>query len=125
MLVSINDYESNTLRDGILLYGKFSTSYNDIIISFEAYDVETWEEVGQLRTPGLRNHGVAGGGNARLWVADTSAGAISLLDTKDGRVYDVLRVEAPDEVHGMTIHEDVIWYCDATSCDIGRLIRNE
>ena len=44
MLVSINDYESNTLRDGILLYGKFSTSYNDIVISFEAYDVETWEE---------------------------------------------------------------------------------
>ena len=88
-------------------------------------DVETWEEVGQFRTPGLRNHGVAWGENSRLWVADTSAGAISLLDTKDGRVYDVLRVEAPDEVHGMTIHEDVIWYCDATSCDIGRLIRDE
>ena len=88
-------------------------------------DVETWEEVGEFRTPGLRNHGVAWGKNDRLWVADTSAGAVSLLDTKDGRVYDVFRVEAPDEVHGMTFHEDVLWYCDANTCDIGRLIRDE
>ncbi len=86
---------------------------------------ETWEEEHQFRTPGLRNHGVAWGENGRLWVADTSAGAVSLLDTKDGRVYDVFRVEAPDEVHGMTVHEDVLWYCDANTCDIGRLIRDE
>ena len=41
---------------------------------------------------------------------------------EDGRVYDVIRVEAPDEVHGMTMHDGVLWYCDAHNCDIGRLI---
>jgi hypothetical protein len=28
-------------------------------------------------------------------------------------------------VHGMTIHEGVLWYCDAHSCDIGRLVVEE
>ena len=35
---------------------------------------------------------------------------------------DVLRVEAPTEVHGMTIHEDVLWYADADNCQMGRLL---
>lgn len=84
-------------------------------------DAETWIEEHQFRTPGLRNHGLAWGGD-KLWVADTSAGTVTLLDTEDGRVYEVVRVEAPDEVHGMTIHEDVLWYCDAHNCEIGRLV---
>jgi DNA-binding beta-propeller fold protein YncE len=83
---------------------------------------ETWEEVHRFRVPGLRVHGIAWAENGRLWVADTSAGTVNLLDPADGRVCDVFRVEAPDEVHGMTIHESVLWYCDAETCDIGRLI---
>ena len=85
-------------------------------------NVETWEEEHQFRTPGFRNHGVAWGDNGRLWVADTSAGTVSLLDTKDGRIYDMICMESPDEVHGLTMHEGVLWYCDAHSCDIGRLV---
>ena len=82
----------------------------------------TWEEVHRFRTPGLRNHGLAWADNGRLWVADTSAGTVSLLDPGEGRVYAVIRVEAPDEVHGLTMHEGVLWYCDAHTCDIGCLI---
>ena len=83
---------------------------------------DTWEEEHRFRTPGLRVHGLAWAKNGRLWAADTSAGTVSLIDTEEGRVYDVICVEAPDEVHGMTIYEDVLWYCDANTCDIGRLL---
>ena len=88
-------------------------------------DVDPWQEVNQFRTPGLRNHGLAWSDDGRLWVADTSAGTVSLLDTEDGRIWKVIRVEAPDEVHGLTIHEGVLWYCDATTRDIGRLVVEE
>lgn len=85
-------------------------------------DPDTWEEVHRFRAPGLRVHGVAWGRDGFLWVADTSAGTVNLLDTTDGRVMDVLRIQAPTEVHGMTIHEGVLWYCDAETCEIGRLL---
>ncbi len=84
-------------------------------------DTETWTEENAFRTPGLRNHGLAWQDD-KLWVADTSAGTVNLLGTADGRVYEVIRVEAPDEVHGMTMRDGVLWYCDAHNCDIGRLI---
>ena len=86
-------------------------------------DPDTWEERHLFRTPGLRNHGLAWGDGGRLWVADTSAGTVSLLDTGDGRVYDLVCVAAPDEVHGLTAHEGALWYCDAHTRDVGRLIR--
>ncbi len=59
--------------------------------------------------------------DGKVYVADTSAGTISRLDPKDGRVWEVIRVEAPVEVHGLTIHEGVLWYCDAATCAIGQL----
>jgi outer membrane protein assembly factor BamB len=84
-------------------------------------DPDTWQEVARFRTPGLRVHGLAWSDNGRLWAADTSSGVISLLGD-DGRVFEVIRVEAPAEVHGMTVHEGVLWYCDAHTRDIGRLL---
>lgn len=85
-------------------------------------DPDTWQEVHRFRAPGLRVHGIAWGPGGRLWVSDTSAGTVNLLDPQDGRIFDVLRVEAPDEVHGMTIHDGVLWFCDAETCEIGRLL---
>jgi len=85
-------------------------------------DPERWEELGRFRTPGLRVHGLAWAADGRLWAADTSAGAVSLLDTEEGRVWQVIRVEAPVEVHGLTIHQGTLWYCDAHSQEIGRLV---
>ncbi len=87
--------------------------------------VATWEEERRLRTPGLRVHGVAWSDSGMLWMADTSAGTVSLVRVTDGRIYDVIRVPGPDEVHGMTIREGVLWYCDGATCDIGRLILDE
>jgi streptogramin lyase len=84
-------------------------------------NAETWAEESSFRTPGLRNHGLAWEDD-KLWVADTSAGTVCLLDPQDGRVLRVIRVDAPDEVHGLTIHEGVLWYCDASNREIGRLV---
>lgn len=88
-------------------------------------DANTWQELYHFRTPGLRVHGLAWGPQGRLWAADTSSGAVSLLDPNDGRIFEVIRVEAPIEVHGMTSHEGVLWYCDAHALDIGRLLVEE
>ena len=84
-------------------------------------DVATWTEVNAFCAPGLRVHGLAGADDGTLWVADTSAGTVSRLDTEDGRVWEVIRVEAPVEIHGLTIHQGVLWYCDAATCGIGQL----
>lgn len=84
-------------------------------------DATTWQEVHAFRAPGLRVHGLAWADDGTLWVADTSAGTISRLDPQDGRVWEVIRVEAPVEIHGLTIHEGVLWYCDAATCAIGQL----
>ena len=56
-----------------------------------------------------------------MWLADTAMGVVSRVRVADGRVYDMFRVLGPVEVHGMTMHEDVLWYADAQTCDIGRL----
>jgi streptogramin lyase len=84
-------------------------------------NAESWAEVHSFRAPGLRVHGLAWADDGTLWVADTSAGTISRLDPEDGRVWEVIRVEAPVEVHGLTIHEGVLWYCDAATRAIGQL----
>ena len=84
-------------------------------------DASTWEEVHSFHVPGLRVHGLAWADDGTLWVADTSAGTINRLDPEDGRIWEVIRVEAPTEVHGLTIHEGVLWYCDAATRAIGQL----
>ena len=85
-------------------------------------DPTSWTETHRFRTPGLRVHGLAWGDHGWLWVADTSNGTVSLCDPADGRIFQVIRVEAPAEVHGLTIHDGVLWYCDAHSREIGRLV---
>ncbi|MEX0761002.1 MAG: PQQ-binding-like beta-propeller repeat protein [Dehalococcoidia bacterium] len=86
-------------------------------------DPETWAEVHRFKVPGFRVHGIAWADDGEtMWTADTAAGTVSRIRPEDGRMYDVFRVEDPVEVHGMTIHEGVLWYADAESCDIGRLI---
>ena len=73
--------------------------------------------------PGFRVHGVAWAAEeGMMWVADTAMGVVSRVRVTDGRVYDMFRVLGPVEVHGMTMHEGVLWYADAETCDIGRLI---
>jgi streptogramin lyase len=85
-------------------------------------DPASWEVLHEIKAPGLRVHGIAFTDDGFLWSADTAAGTVSLLNTEDGRVVDVVRVPGPCEVHGMTIKNDVLWYCDAQSRDVGQLV---
>ena len=85
-------------------------------------DAASWTEVRSLAAPGLRIHGIGWNRDGRLWVSDTSSGAVHLMDIDSGRFVDVFRVAEPDEVHGMTVRGgEEIWYCDAGTCDIGVL----
>lgn len=85
-------------------------------------DAASWTEERSLAAPGLRIHGIGWNRDGRLWVSDTSSGAVHLMDVDSGRFVDVFRVAEPDEVHGMTVRGgEEIWYCDAGSLDIGVL----
>lgn len=84
-------------------------------------EVEDWKEVHSFRAPGLRVHGLAWADDGMLWVSDTSAGTVSRMDVDSGMIWEVVRVEAPAEVHGLTIRDNVLWYCDATTGAIGQL----
>ena len=87
-------------------------------------DATTWEPIRALRLPGVRPHGVGWDKEGRLWVADTTAGTVTAMDTETGHFHDAFRVAEPDEVHGMTIRNgEEFWYCDAISLDIGVLAR--
>ena len=44
LLSTTDNIQTRVLKDGVLLYGKYSSSFKDIIISFEVYDVNTWDE---------------------------------------------------------------------------------
>ncbi len=103
-------------RDGMLYVASPPSQHVHVM------DVTTWKCVNEFRAPGIRVHGVAWADDGTLWVADTTAGTVSRLETQGGRVLDAFRVEAPVEVHGLTMHEGVLWFCDAHTRDIGRLI---
>ena len=40
-----NEYQTNSLIDGYLLYGKYSTYKENVIVSFDVYDVMSWDKV--------------------------------------------------------------------------------
>ena len=87
-------------------------------------DASDWKEVASFPTGGLRVHGLGWNDDGLLWVSDTSAGTVVLMDPeRDGRICDLFRVNEPDEVHGLTVRDGEIWYCDATTRDIGVLRR--
>ena len=85
-------------------------------------DPSNGEVLHEIKAPGLRVHGIAFNKDGHLWAADTAAGVVSLLDVKDGRVINYVRVPWPTEVHGLTIDAaGALWFCDAESRAIGRL----
>ena len=45
LLNAPDEYNTNTLIDGYLLYGKYATYKENIIVSFDVYDVMTWGKV--------------------------------------------------------------------------------
>ncbi len=83
---------------------------------------DEWKEVHRFKTPGFRVHGIAWAREkGMMWLADTAMGVVSKVRVADGRVYDMFRVLDPVEVHGLTMHQDTLWYADAHNRDVGRL----
>ena len=76
-------------------------------------DPENWVELNRTKVPGFRVHGIAWAEQeGMIWAADTAMGIVSRIRLSDSRIYDVFRVPETVEVHGMTIKDNILWYCD-------------
>ena len=76
-------------------------------------DPKNWVELNRTKVPGFRVHGIAWAEEeGTIWAADTAMGVVSRIRLSDSRIYDVFRVPETVEVHGMTIKDNVLWYCD-------------
>ena len=76
-------------------------------------DPKNWVELNRTKVPGFRVHGIAWAEEeGTMWAADTAMGVVSRIRLSDSRIYDVFRVPETVEVHGMTIKDNVLWYCD-------------
>ncbi|MBM32182.1 MAG: hypothetical protein CL764_04895 [Chloroflexi bacterium] len=94
-------------KDGLLFIASPPSQYIHIM------DPKNWKEVDRVKVPGFRVHGIAWAQEeGMIWAADTAMGVISKIRLSDGRVYDAFRVPGNVEVHGMTIKDNELWYCD-------------
>jgi len=75
-----------------------------------------------IPAPGVRPHGLAWD-NGFLWCVESNDRAIYKLDPRDGRLLAKVQLAMTDpEPHGMSMHRGVIWYCDAASRWVCRLV---
>ncbi len=75
----------------------------------------TFEVLHTIPVPETRAHGLAWD-DGYIWCVHTSHRIIVKLDAQSGRVTETIEVKAPEpEPHGLTLHEGVLWYCDAES----------
>ncbi|PYR39170.1 MAG: hypothetical protein DMF93_14735 [Acidobacteria bacterium] len=84
---------------------------------------ESGEIVRSIPAPGVRTHGLAWDRGA-LWCVESDGRAIYKLDPKDGAPLARIQLTRDDpEPHGLDIDADgVLWYCDAASGWICRLM---
>lgn len=76
-----------------------------------------------LPAPGKRPHGIAWDGDD-LWCVETSHRAIYRLEPRDGSVLEAIEIPASyPEPHGMTLWDGCLWYCDAVSGAVCRVLR--
>ena len=83
---------------------------------------ETGAVVRSVPAPGVRTHGLAWEHGA-LWCIESNHRAIYKLDPADGKVVAKIQLVREDpEPHGLDINQCVLWYCDAASGWICRLV---
>ena len=84
---------------------------------------ESGEIVRSIPAPGVRTHGLAWDRGA-LWCVESDGRAIYKLDPRDGAPLARIQLTRDDpEPHGLDIDADgVLWYCDAASGWICRLM---
>ncbi|PYV12908.1 MAG: hypothetical protein DMG07_15985 [Acidobacteria bacterium] len=75
-----------------------------------------------IPAPGARPHGLAWD-NGFLWCVESNDRAIYKLDPRDGRLLAKVQLATTDpEPHGFSMHRGVMWYCDAVSRWVCRLV---
>jgi outer membrane protein assembly factor BamB len=83
---------------------------------------ETGEIIRTIPAPGVRTHGIAWD-NGFLWCVESNDRAIYKLDPKDGKMLAKIPLTRQDPaVHGMDIHDGTLWYCDADSGWVCKLV---
>jgi streptogramin lyase len=83
---------------------------------------ESGEIVRSIPAPGVRTHGLAWD-NGFLWCVESDGRVIYKLDPKDGAPVAKIQLAKEDpEPHGLDISQGVLWYCDAASGWICRLV---
>jgi len=83
---------------------------------------ETGKIIRSIPAPGARTHGLAWD-NGILWCVNSDDRAIYRLDPADGRIRAKIQLTMQDpEPHGLDIYKGVLWYCDASSSWICRLV---
>ena len=83
---------------------------------------ETGEIVRSIPAPGVRSHGLAWD-NGVLWCVESNDRAVYKMDPQDGKLLAKIQLTRQDpNIHGMDIHDGVLWYCDADSSWVCRLV---
>ena len=83
---------------------------------------ETGTIVRDIPAPGVRTHGLALD-NGFLWCVESNDRAIYKMDPKDGKLLAKIQLTEADPVpHGLDMHKGVLWYSDAGSGWICRLV---
>lgn len=83
---------------------------------------ETGEIVRSIPAPGVRTHGLAWE-NEMLWCVESNDQAIYKMDPKDGKLVAKIQLSKQDPaLHGLDINKGVLWYCDAGSGWVCRLV---
>jgi sugar lactone lactonase YvrE len=83
---------------------------------------ETGQVIRTVPSPGQRPHGIAWD-NGYLWCVESNDRAIYKLDPKDGRPLAKVQLSKEDpEPHGFSMWKGEMWYCDATSRWVCKLV---
>jgi hypothetical protein len=83
---------------------------------------ETGEIARSITAPGIRTHGLAWE-NGSLWCIESNDWTVYKLDPKDGKMLAKIPIAKDNPApHGMDINKGVLWYCDAGSGWVCRLV---
>jgi hypothetical protein len=82
-------------------------------------DPKSWVVQESWPLPGNRPHGIGWDADT-LWVSDSNLRAFFRHEIKTGRMVEKIQLSESDPlIHGATVHEGHIWYCD----DVGWIAR--
>ncbi len=93
-------------RDGLLYFAN-PPARHVYVMDPKSWVVQAWWPV-----PGNRPHGVGWDGDT-LWVADSNWRAFFRHNYKTGEIVEKVQLTEKDPlIHGATVHDGYMWYCD-------------